>query len=107
MAMHYWQCIVYLNVPRPLDVLAVVTPVSGAAESLGAKLPLEDAGHLDTVLSLEHVTAVGDEVLHYTQTRIPVLRAGEILAKESFKYLGILDFHSVFYSLWKNHIHSS
>ena len=77
------QCNVYLNVPRPLDVLAVVAPVSGAAEPLGPELPLEYPRHLDAVLGLEHVAAVGDEVLHYTQTRIPILRAGEILAKKS------------------------
>lgn len=75
-------CKVYLNVPRPLDVLAVVAPVPGAAEPLGPQLPLEDARHLDAVLRLEHVAAVCDEVLHHTQTRIPVLRAGEILEDE-------------------------
>ena len=85
-----WHCNVYLDVPRPLDVLAVVSPVSGAAEPLGAELPLEDPRHLDAVLGLEHVAAVGDEVLHNTQTRIPILRAGEILEKESFVYLGII-----------------
>ena len=85
------QCYVYLNVPRPLDVLAVVAPVSGAAEPLGAELPLEYPRHLDAVLGLEHVAAVGDEVLDDTQARIPILRAREILAKESFnKYIRVL-----------------
>ena len=49
---------VYLNIPRPLDVLAVVAPVPGAAEPLGPQLPLKDARHLDAVLRLEHVAAV-------------------------------------------------
>ena len=49
---------IYLNVPRPLDVLAVVAPIPGAAEPLGPQLPLEDARHLDAVLRLEHVAAV-------------------------------------------------
>ena len=79
----------YLNVPRSLDVLAVVSPVPGAAEPLGPEFTLEDARHLDAVLGLEHVAAVRDEVLHYTQTRIPVLRAGEILEEERSKYLGL------------------
>ena len=57
---------VYLNVPRPLDVLAVVSPVSGAAEPLSSELPLEYPRHLDAVLGLEHMAAVCDEVLHYT-----------------------------------------
>ena len=49
---------VYLDISRPLDVLAVVSPVPGAAEPLGPQLPLEDARHLDAVLRLEHVAAV-------------------------------------------------
>ena len=72
----------YLNVPGSLDVLAVVSPVPGAAEPLGPEFTLEDARHLDAVLGLEHVAAVRDEVLHYTQARIPVLSAGEILEDE-------------------------
>ena len=48
-------CKVYLNVPRPLDVLAVVAPVPGAAEPLGPQLALEHPGHLDTVPSLQEV----------------------------------------------------
>ena len=72
----------YLNVPGSLDVLAVVSPVPGAAEPLGPEFTLEDARHLDAILGLEHVAAVRDEVLHYTQARIPVLSAGEILEDE-------------------------
>ena len=97
----------YLDVPGSLDVLAVVSPVAGAAEPLGPELPLEDARHLDAVLSLEHVAAVRDEVLHYAQARIPVLSAGEILEdEERLRYLRILFLYQ-FYSLWRNHIHSS
>ena len=44
----------YLNIPRPLDVLAVVAPVPGTAEPLGPQLALEDPGHLDTIFSLKN-----------------------------------------------------
>ena len=97
----------YLNVPGSLDVLAVVSPVPGAAEPLGPEFTLEDARHLDAVLGLEHMAAVCDEVLHYTQARIPVLSAGEILEdEERLLCLRILYLYQ-FYSLWKNHIRSS
>ena len=75
----------YLNVSGPLNVLAVVAPVPGAAESLGPELPLEDARHLDAVLGLEHVAAVRDEVLDHAQARVPVLSAGEILERKKFR----------------------
>jgi hypothetical protein len=39
----------YLNIPRTLDVLAVVAPVPGGAEPLGAQHPLEHARHLHAV----------------------------------------------------------
>ena len=38
------------------------------------------------------MAAVGDKILNNTQARVPVLRAGEILEEERFKYLG-LDIH--------------
>ena len=98
--------VVYLNVPGSLDVLAVVSPVSGATEPLGAELPLEYPRHLDAVLGLEHVAAVCDEVLHYTQARIPVLSTGEILEDEE-RLLCLRIYLYQFYSLWKNHIRSS
>lgn len=56
---------VLLDVAGPLDVLAVVSPVPGAAEPLRAQLALEDARHLDAVLGLKHVTAVRDEVVDH------------------------------------------
>ena len=39
----------YLNVPRPLDVLAVISPRLGRAEALRSKLAVEHTGHLDAV----------------------------------------------------------
>ena len=43
----------YLNIPWSLYILAVVAPVTGAAEPLGPQLALKDPGHLDTVLCLQ------------------------------------------------------
>ena len=89
-------CTQYLDVPGTFDVLAVVAPVSGAAEPFCAQLALEYSGHLDTILGLaifyetrsqhshyylEHVAAVRDQILNHTQAGIPVFSARKILNK--------------------------
>ncbi len=45
----------YLIISRPFDVFAVVAPVSGGTEPLGAKLAIKDAAHLDTVFGVVDV----------------------------------------------------
>ena len=70
----------HLDVPRTLDVLAVVAPVSGAAEPLRPQLALEHPRHLDAVLCLENMSAVGSEVLDHGKAGVPELGAGEVLA---------------------------
>jgi len=64
--LHYLSCVslrltereIYLDVSRPLNVLAVIAPVPGRAEPLRSQHPVEDAGHLDAVLGIVDVTAV-------------------------------------------------
>ena len=51
--------VIYLIVSWSFDVLAVVAPVPGRAEPLGAELPVEDAAHLDAVLGVIDVRTVG------------------------------------------------
>ncbi len=46
------RVIMYLIISRPFDVFAVVAPVSGGAEPLGAKLAVKDATHLDAVFGI-------------------------------------------------------
>ena len=70
---------ILLDVARPLDVLAVVSPVLARAESLRAELPVKDAGHLDAVLRLEDVRAVGEVAVDDDEAGVPELGAGEVL----------------------------
>ena len=48
----------HLIISRSFDVLAVVAPVSGWAESLGAEFAVKYSTHLDAVLSIVDVRAV-------------------------------------------------
>ena len=47
------KILLYLNVSWSLDVLAVVAPVSGAAEPFCAQLSLKYSSHLNTILGLQ------------------------------------------------------
>ena len=69
---------VLLDIPGSLHVLAVVAPVLGRAEPLRAELPVEDARHLDAVLRLEHVRAVGEVAVDDDEAGVPELGAGEV-----------------------------
>ena len=50
------------------------------------------------------MTAVGDKILNNTQTRVPVLSAGEIL-KTNINVKS--EWNADIYLLWKNHIQNS
>ncbi len=49
----------YLSISGPVDVFAISSPVFGRAEPLRAQLAVEDPGHLDAVVGVVDVRAVG------------------------------------------------
>jgi hypothetical protein len=50
---------VYLVISRPFNVLAVVSPVSGRTEPLGAEFSVENSAHFDAVFGVVNVRAIG------------------------------------------------
>lgn len=76
---------VSLNITRSLDVLAIITPVLGRAEALGAVLAVVGPGHLDAVLGLEDMRAICHVLLCHWQRWIPELCACEVAGGVTFE----------------------